>query len=308
MLIDRYLHYRSKTTEGYRYTIENPLEIVKRNGFLKLSNGQIYPFNKNNKDDVLSFVLFLLENGIVTGSGTLQWKYYKDEGVIETHQGIRFSLERFHPTIMAETFLYDIHYAEHLENRVIVQAGGFTGDTALYYASLGAKVYSFEPDINSYNLGLKNIGLNPKLLSKITFRNIAIGEDGFVDFPLSDSGGGDNSLFYNGKGKTFRVKSQSISKVLSEYEIESPYLLDLDIKGEEFTIINDEAIKKFERVRIEYSPYLLKSKEASLILLKDKLREQGFTDFRIFKHNYGRWDLMNIGTLEASRKDVVGGK
>ena len=145
-------------------------------------------------------------------------------------------------------------------------------------------------------------------MSKITFRNIAIGEDGFVDFPLSDSGGGDNSLFYNGKGKTFRVKSQSISKVLSEYEIESPYLLDLDIKGEEFTIINDEAIKKFERVRIEYSPYLLKSKEASLIFLKDKLGEHGFTNFRIFKHNYGRWDLMNHGTLEASRKDEVGGK
>jgi tRNA G37 N-methylase Trm5 len=41
----------------------------------------------------------------------------------------------------------------------VVQAGGFIGDTALYYASRGSKIYSFELDINSCNLALENIKL-----------------------------------------------------------------------------------------------------------------------------------------------------
>ena len=61
----------------------------------------------------------------------------------------------FDPLIFSETFLADIHFSNFdLKNKIVIQAGGFIGDTALYYSSRGAKVFSFEPDINSYQLAL----------------------------------------------------------------------------------------------------------------------------------------------------------
>ena len=80
-----------------------------------------------------------------------------------------------------------------------------------------------------------------------------------------------------------------------------PFLLDLDIKGYEFTVIEDASIEKFQRIRIEYSPYLLNSKNETLDYLLNKLKNYGFNKVRIYKHNNLRFDLMNHGTLEAEK-------
>ena len=202
---------------------------------------------------------------------------------------------------MSETFLHEIHYSGNVEGKIIVQAGGFTGDTALYFASEGARVYSFEPDIRSYKIGLKNINLNPNLADNIVFENYAIGEDGIVDFPYREFGKGDNSLYGNSFDPLAKIHSMSIKTLLEKYAIHSPYLLDLDIKGSEFRVIEDSAIQKFKKVRIEYSPYLFKDTNTNLNYLKRKLMDYGFDHIRVFKHNDGRYDLMNHGTLEAQK-------
>jgi hypothetical protein len=148
---------------------------------------------------------------------------------------------------------------------------------------------------------LENIKLNPKLSEDIVLKNYAIGIDGDIDFPVNpkDSGG---SSIYKGEGsKTIKTKSKSISTVLDEFGISDPFLLDLDIKGAEFSVIEDVSIKKFQRIRIEYSPYLLKSRTKSLNYLIGKLKSYGFNRFRIYKHNGLRYDLINHGTLEAER-------
>ena len=88
---------------------------------------------------------------------------------------------------------------------------------------------------------------------------------------------------------------------MNEFGISEPYLLDLDIKGSGFSVIEDTSVRKFKKIRIEYSPYLLKSKTTSLSYLMDKLKDYGFSKVRIYKHNGFRFDLMNHGTLEAEK-------
>ncbi len=83
--------------------------------------------------------------------------------------------------------------------------------------------------------------------------------------------------------------------------IHHPYLLDLDIKGSEFDVINDKAVSKFKLVRLEYSPYLLKDKSKTLKYLLNKLKDYGFKNVIIFKHNQLRFDLSSHGTIYASK-------
>jgi len=194
----------------------------------------------------------------------------------------------------------DIHFSNFdLNNKIVIQAGGFIGDTALYYASRGAIIYSFEPDFNSYNLALENLKLNPELSEKIIMKNYAIGNDGEIDYPLDPNGSEHSSAYDLENKKTVRVKSVSLSSILKEFSIEAPFLLDLDIKGKEFEIINDEGISKFEMVRIEYTTCIGNKVIGNRDDIIKRLRDYGFNKIRIFKHNELVYDLNVHGTIEA---------
>ena len=94
----------------------------------------------------------------------------------------------------------------------------------------------------------------------------------------------------------------SISTILKDFSILNPYLLDLDIKGAEFSVIEDSSISSFQKIRIEYSPYLLNPSEKNLGYLVSKLKGYGFNKIRVYKHNdRDRFDLLNHGVLEAKR-------
>ncbi len=283
-----------------RNRFKNIANLVKRNGSLICPNSFILKFNENNEKDVKNFYEFILRYGVNISNQKEFWHYA--DGIIETPEGIKFYINRFDPLIFAETFLYDIHFSDFdLNNKIVIQAGGFTGDTALYYASRGAKVYSFEPDINSYTLAIENIKLNPELSKNIVMKNYAIGSDGEIDFPIDPSGSGGSSAYYLEGKKTIKVQSKSITTILEEFHITSPYLLDLDIKGKEFEIINDLSLAKFNMVRIEYSTMIGGKRIGDRNKIIDKLRSYGFNKFRIFKHNAGRYDLLDHGTIEATR-------
>ena len=299
IMFAKYLEFKEKTVEGKIYTIKNPLVIFKKKGTIKLTNGDEFIFNEDNKRDVFNVVYFALSEGIQFGNGKYQWKFDQKNGIIETHQGIRFKMQGFF--VLGETFLYQIHFAGFdLKGKTVVTAGAYIGDTPLFYSYYGAKVYAFEPDPNSFKKAEENILLNPELKDNITLRNYAIGKDGEVDFPVEEDSGGSSIYKANAKNK-IRVRSVSIKTILNEFNISEPYLLDLDIKGAEFTVIEDPSISNFKRIRIEYSPYLLNRPNNSLESLIEKLKNYGFTKFRLFKMDNLRFDLMNLGVLEGEK-------
>ena len=295
------LELRKPTLEGDIYTIKNPLEfIVKSKGLVKLSDGYQVPYNKENKEDLIALIIFALRNGIRFGDKEDQWKLDPTNQVVETHQGIKFNLHK--AGLLGETFLYQVHFSGfNLNNKIVVTAGAYIGDTPLFYSKYGAKVYGFEPDPTSYDLALKNLSLNPELSKNIIIKNYAVGKDEDIEFTVNSDDPAGSSIYANKGNEIIRIKSKSISRILREFNILDPYLLDLDIKGSEFDVIEDSSIKNFQKVRIEYSPYLFKSEEKTLESLINKLKSYGFNNIRIYKHNAIRVDLLNHGTLEAEK-------
>lgn len=300
-LLIEWLEFRDPVLSGDRYTIENRAALFKNHGTIKLSDGTQIRFNAGNKDDIMNFVYFLVKTGIRLGNEEFQWKLDQDNGIIETHQGIRLKIRGLESTMLDETFLNLIHFPGFdLTGKVVITAGAYIGDTPLFYSLYGAKVMAFEPSPTSYAIANENISLNPELSERISLINGAIGTDGEVDFPLDNDSGG--SSIYNPDGRdTLRVKCRSISTILREYNIKEPYLLDLDIKGAEYSVIEDQSLVEFSKIRIEYSPYLLHDTNKSLAYLLARLESHGFRKVRIYKHNNLRYDLTDHGTLEAEK-------
>jgi FkbM family methyltransferase len=299
IMLPKYLEFKGKTVEGKRYTIKNPSVIFKKKGTIKLTNGDEFTFNKDNKNDIFNVVYFALNEGIEFGNGNYQWKFDPKNETIETHQGIRFKMQSI--SLLDETFLYQIHFSGlDLKGKTVIMAGAYIGDTPLFYSYYGAKAFAFEPDPNSFKKAEENILLNPRLKENIILKNYAIGKDGEVDFPIEDDSGG-SSIYKGNRNNKISVKSVSIKTILNEFNIEEPYLLDLDIKGAEFTVIDDATISNFKKIRIEYSPYYLNKSDKTLEFLIEKLKNYGFIKFRVFKHNNLRFDLMYHGTLEAEK-------
>lgn len=300
-LIFDYLRFKDSTLGGDRYTIENPISVFfHKNGIVKFSDGYSIPFDKQTKKTIMSIVDLVLSNGIKFGDQEYQWKLDYKRGIIETHQGLKFNMNQVR--ILDETFLYQIHFSGmDLKNKVVITAGAYIGDTPLFYSYYGAKVYGFEPDPNSYIQALENINLNPELSKNIVMKNYAVGKDEELNFPINPKGSGSSSVFNLKNRKTVNIVSKSITTILHEFDISDPYLLDLDIKGSEFTVIEDASIGKFQRVRIEYSPYLLHAENKNLGYLINKLKGYGFSKIRIFKHNYMRFDLIDHGTIEGEK-------
>lgn len=118
---------------------------------------------------------------------------------------------------------------------------------------------------------------------------------------MNPSGSGGSSAYNLKNYKLIKVRSVSIGTIIKEFSLDSPYLLDLDIKGKEFEVINDPSISKFSLIRIEYTTKIGNKVIGTRKNILDKLREYGFDKIRIFKHNEGIYDLTEHGTIEAAK-------
>jgi len=267
-----------------------------KKGKIVFPNNFYVKLSKENFKDMLQLYYFSIKYGVRLGDS---WYVDLQNYIIKTPDSITFSLKGFDALIFAETFLYDSHFVDFdLSGRTIIQAGAYVRESGLYYAKKGAKVYALEPQPSWYNIAELNINLNPELSRKIFLINWVIDEDGMVEFP-NITCSGDASLYKLVKDKV-TVRSVSISTILDELAEEDADILDLDIKGQEFKVINDKSLRKFNVVRIEYSTVIEGKKLGNLNYLVSKLRDYGFNKIRIYKHNEGMYDLSLHGTINAS--------
>ena len=285
-----------------KHRLHNSLNLlrIKRKGYLVCPNGFRLYFGKRNYRDIKRLFEFSVIYGVNFSKNNEGWHY--EDNVLTLPNGIRFYVNRFDPLIFAETFLNDVHFSDFdLNHKIVIQAGGFIGDTALYYAQRGAKVFSFEPDINSFNQAIENIKLNPQISDNIVMKNWALGRDGEIEFPIIPDGSGGSSSYATKGRRTVKVNSVSVQSILKGFNIEHPYLLDLDIKGNEFDVVKDQSLSKFELIRIEYSANIENVRIGNRNDLVEKLKYYGFKNIRIFKHNDGNFDLSVHGTIEAKK-------
>jgi FkbM family methyltransferase len=277
------------------YGFQNLLHFYLKMGKIKFPNNFSITINKNNFIDILQLYKFSLIYGVNIND---RWKVNEHDYTITTPCGLKFSLEGFDALIFTETFLYDSHFVDFdLTGKIVIHAGAYVGETALYYAKKGAIVYAFEPNPDCYRIASLNLKLNPELSKNIILENYAIGEDGYVEFPNIKCNGA-ASVYSNIKDKV-KVRSVSISTILKEFKINNPDILDIDIKGNEFKVIYDRSLEKFKIIRIEYITEIEGKKLGSVDDIINKLKEYGFNKIRIYKHNEMGYDLSEHGTIYA---------
>jgi len=224
--------------------------------------------------------------------------------IVETYDGIKFYLDSIHPSnTIVETFVEKIHLInsyERLENKIVLDIGAECGDTALFYANLGAQVYSFEPIKENFMALKRNLELNPNLAKKIIAVNAGIGKDEdlkfFKDLYLPNHGA---SFVHNKRENALieTVEGFSLDTILKKYEIKEVELMKMDCKGCEF-FLTDSALQKIKRIKIEYSGFH-KTKTARDII--NQLSKGGFS-YVIYRNSETRNQSNNkIGNIYGEK-------
>jgi FkbM family methyltransferase len=226
------------------------------------------------------------------------WEIDPTSEVITIPNGIRITLDSvIDPVVIAETFVYDIHFmGPSLAGQVIVDVGANVGDTALYFANLGARVIAYEPDPSNFAKLLRNLRLNPELAAKISPHNEAVGPDGFIDFHAGLRGA--SGRFIKG-GEVIQVPSVSLRTLLiRDVEEGQEPILKLDVKGGEVEILEQMELDRFARLVVEYTSESTSSQPISLLI--GALEARGFGVTRRFKHTCGFFRLGQHGIIEAT--------
>ena len=269
-----------------------PVKIELRSGCVIKSNG----IGRRAVLEIVGLSALGAPCSIGSRQTAIDWLINLDDLTIETPSGIKFDLRTIDRTILAETFLYDIHYAGcNLEGSLVIDIGSNIGDTCLYFAEKGARVMAFEPDPSNFRNLKRNLQLNPHLSSRIVAREQAVGTDGRVQFKGGLRGHSGLNAY---RGHSIMVESVSLQTIISEIDMSRVFLLKADCKGCEFGLVRSEALDRVDNLQIEYDAKL---GLGSLDDVLNALRARGFRHLRVFKHNYGPYYLSSHGIISASR-------
>lgn len=143
---------------------------------------------------------------------------------------------------------------EDIENKVIIDVGANIADTGLLFAKEGCRVYSFEPVPPTYEIAKRNIKLNPDIENNIHLFNKAVSDkEGCIEIKLAGEGTSLSASIYS-EGKSFKVESVSLNKIISDLKNQGiiPNLLHMDCEGSEFDIVPNSDLSIFDEVVIEH--------------------------------------------------------
>ena len=221
-------------------------------------------------------------------------KYYSENEIIDVTNDIKIYNPRLYELnlIFTEYFLdYYSNFPIDYNNRVIIDIGANSGDTALYFASKGAEVYAFEPVKEYYEMALKNFELNSKLSENIKIYNKGVSyKTGKISIDSLQS-----ALGYIKNGTPYEVDIISLESVMDKIKID---LLKMDCEGCEFEIIENTDLSSFNEIIFEYHSKIARKNHEKLI---KKLENEGFTIKISSVFNYNIDELGLIYAYKTSK-------
>ena len=181
-------------------------------------------------------IIWLLCDGLSNGANftqndnylrdkTLKISTIHNKKIVETKDGIKFNLEYIDAGVFSETFVSNMHrmkIVDDFRDKIVIDIGANFGDTALYYANLGAKVYAIEMDNEIFDGMLENLSLNSELKSNVEPINLTIGNN------------------------------NTVKNIVDKYQIKEIELLKMDCKGCEFNLVKQD-LTNVNKVKIEYT-------------------------------------------------------
>jgi len=159
---------------------------------------------------------------------------------------------------LVETFFDESYGGLDVHNGTVIDIGAFIGDTAIYFASRGAKkIVAFEPAPPLYRIAIKNVRMN-KMDNVISIRNEAVGERyDEVTLKYKKSWPGGSSLLNTGSSVQnvvyYPVKMVPFSDIV--YELGYVDLVKVDCEGYEHKIFLNAyvsgSLKNVENIIVE---------------------------------------------------------
>lgn len=182
---------------------------------------------------------FKLRNFARVRYGKRVFYYYlkRDKRVLKSHFSLATAIK-----VIEEGYL---RYYSPKKGDVVLDAGAYPGDLALYLSSLvgsSGKIISLEPDLENYNKMVKNLELN-KIKNVILLNKGLWKKDDLLTLSSKDYG---SSFKEGGKDK---VEVVSIDSLMEKQKLKKIDFIKMDIEGAEI-----EAIIGAKNTLDKYSP------------------------------------------------------
>ncbi len=267
---------------------ENVLSIVEKPSVLYIYN-------------LLEMLRLSAETGfyVTSGKKIFHKSITLKKDILELPDGARFYLESIDPFTLVETYFFRLHEVDLGKGTVILDIGSEAGDTPIFFAKRGAKVYAVEPVLKNYKALLKNISLNKDIKKNITPIRVAVGQAGRVTMHFDPNFiDGRASAFYD-KSRTSKeiVDSIPISALMKRFKLKKVDMIKMDSKGGEFFLKKDDLARVNRYIKIEYTAT---SKDHSVVSLLKTLSSEGF-GYNVVNHNPRNKSLKSHGTIYAER-------
>ena len=131
------------------------------------------------------------------------------------------------------------------QETTFMDVGAANGAMTLVAASLGSKVFSYEPDPLMNRVLRRNVDLNPNINDKIKVSNCALAaKEGETEFSKGSNSSVLSSIVFSGNRneRETKIKISALSDELkSLYKSGSQIVIKMDIEGAEWGILRDQA-------------------------------------------------------------------
>ncbi|WP_409200799.1 FkbM family methyltransferase [Methanobrevibacter sp. DSM 116169] len=228
---------------------DNPIScLLFEFGIKKKCKAKIKLFNEEFEfNDVSRFNSII---GIFSNLDYGKYEYFKEYILSidsETINVADFQVLNEYANVFLEYFTIG-NWNVDVNDRYVIDIGANVGDTALIFASEGAKmVYGFEPVKELYEIGVKNIELNPKFSNKIKLVNNAVSyKKGKLEINNLES-----TSSYRNEEEFYEVDIITMDEILNDYDI-IPDVLKIDCEGCEFEIIKNSDLSMFNDIIFEH--------------------------------------------------------
>ncbi len=144
---------------------------IKKNINIKFTNG--FVFINANKENWHFFKSII---HIQEKDKSIKFLNYRNRYIAKIDNLFMFFNEDYEGIMLLhEDFFQDAYNRFNYENKVVIDIGGFIGDSTFYFIHKGARrVFVYEPNKFSYDVLSKNIKFN-KLENKVTAFNLGVG-------------------------------------------------------------------------------------------------------------------------------------
>ncbi len=140
-------------------------------------------------------------------------------------------------SLLGEIYIREV-YGTDFQNKVVVDVGAYTADSAVYFAGKGARlVIALEPDPRNFQLARENIELN-KMSERIKLVNLALSaEAGSSRLGLNEET--PNITKFDDSDDSVDVDTVSVEDIMRKFGLDRIDVLKMNCEGCEYGIIRN---------------------------------------------------------------------